>query len=101
MQISHFEIPSYPELATKHVWPLIKENHDLLFYFPDLKDNQLPEKDFMYGIIWTLLPDAVRELIAGCVKNRSPVEQDDKADLVEISEELKDSILSMFTMKSK
>ena len=51
MQISHFEIPSYPELATKHVWPLIKENHDLLFYFPDLKDNQLPEKDFMYGII--------------------------------------------------
>ena len=55
----------------------------------------------MYGIIWKLLPDAVWELIAGWVKNRSPVEQDDKADLVEISEELKDSILSMFTMKSK
>ena len=97
----HFKIPSYTELATKHVWPLVKENPDLLVYFPDLKDCQLPEKDFMYGVIWILSPDVVRELVAEWVKNRSPVVLDDKGDLVEISEELKDSILNLFTMKSK
>ena len=76
-------------------------NSSLLAYFPDFKDCQLSEKDFMYGIIWTLSPDAVREMVAEWVKNSSPVMKDDKVDLVEISKELKESILNLFAVKSK
>ena len=47
------------------------------------------------------MPDAVRELVATGVKNRSPLEQDDKGNLIEVTEELKDAILSLYSMKSK
>ena len=55
-QVINFEIPKYPELATKNVWPLIKVNQDLVAFFPDLRDTQLPEKEFMYGIVSTVMP---------------------------------------------
>ena len=96
-----FEIPDYPEFAAKNVWPLIKENPDLLDYFPDFKDTQLPEKEFLYGILCSLNPDVVRELVATGVKNRSPLKQEDKSELIEVTKNLKDSILSLYSMKSK
>ena len=97
----HFEIPKYPELATKNIWPLVKENNHLMAYFPDMKDSQLPEKEFMFGILSTLNPDAVRELVTAGMKNRSADVQDDHRDLVEVCGELKDAILNLYTMKNK
>ena len=70
--IIYFKIPAYPELEPKNMWPLINQNEDLMEYFPDLKPSQLPEKEFLYGIICTLRPDEVRQLIVNGVKNRSP-----------------------------
>ena len=87
-------------MATKNIWPLIKDNPDLLSYFPDLKDSQIPEKEFLFGIFCTLKPDAVREIIATGMKNRSPNEQEDKDNLIEITEELMDSIMNLYSMKS-
>ena len=55
----------------------------------------------MYAVISSIKPDAVRELIATGMKNRSPFDQDDKGDLVEITEELKHSVVNLFSMKSK
>ena len=70
-------------------------------YFPDLKDTQFPEKEFMFGILSTLNPDAVRELVAEGMKNRRPIAQDDNGDLVEVSGELKDAVMNLFSIKSK
>ena len=100
-QVIYFEIPDYPELAAKNIWPLVKENSDLLLYFPDLKETQLPEKEFLYGVLCTLMPEAIRELIADGVKNRSPSSQEDKSDLIEVTKDLKDAILNLYSMKSK
>ena len=47
------------------------------------------------------MPNAVRELIANWVEKRSPSAEEDKGDLIEITHDLKDSILAMFSMKSK
>ena len=76
-------------------------NQDLVAFFPDLRDTQLPEKEFMYGIVSTVMPEAVRELVASGMKNRTPFAQDDKSHLVEIVEEFKDQILNLYSMKSK
>ena len=100
-QVIYFEIPNYPELATKNVWSKIKDNPDLMVYFPDLEDNQLPEKKFMYGVLSTLHPDAVRDMVAENMKNRAPIMEEDKGELVEVCGELKDSISCLFEMKSK
>ena len=70
-------------------------------YFPDMKDSQLPEKEFMFGILSTLNPDAVRKLVAAGMKNRRADVQDDHGDLVEVCGELKDAVLDLYTMKSK
>ena len=50
-QVIYFEILDYPELAVKNIWPLVKENSDLLLNFPDFKETQLPEKEFLYGVL--------------------------------------------------
>ena len=100
-KVIFFEIPDYPELAVKRVWPLVKENKDLLICFPDLKPSQLPEKEFLYGILCTLMPDEVRELIVNCLKNKSPAAQESKEDRVEVTEEFKELLLSLYAMKSK
>ena len=42
-----FKIPNYTKLGVKNVWLLIKQNNDLLNYFPNLEASQLPEKEFM------------------------------------------------------
>ena len=99
--VVHFEIPKYPELAVKNVWQLIKTNEVLFAYFPDLKESQFPEKEYMYGVISTIKPDAVRELVAEGMKSRWPVAQDDHSDLVEVSGDLKHAITNLFSIKSK
>ena len=70
-------------------------------YFPDMKDSQLLEKEFMFGILSTLNPDAVRELVATGMKNKRADVQDDQGDLVEVCGELKGAVLDLYTMKSK
>ena len=88
-------------MGTKYVWPLVNENPNLMVYFPDLKESQLPEKEFMYGILGTLMPYELREMIAQSMKSRSPLGQEDKNDLIEVSNELKDAIENLYEMKSK
>ena len=83
------------------MWPLINQNEDLMEYFPDLKPSQLPEKEFLYGIMCTLRPDGVRQLIANGVKNRSPENPEDNGNLIEVTVDLKDTIMNLFSMKSK
>ena len=85
----------------KNVWPLVQENTDLLDYFPDYKKSQQPEKEFMFAVLSTLMPDEVRILIASCLKERAPVSQDEKADMIEVTKELNDEIIRLYSMKSK
>ena len=96
-----YEIPNYPELSVKHVWPLVMENQDLLDYFPDYKPSQQPEKEFMYSVLSTLKPDEVWTLVASSLKHRAPALQDDKADLIEATHELNEVITQLYSMKSK
>ena len=55
----------------------------------------------MYAKLSSIKPDAVRELIATGMKNRSQFDQDDKRDLMEITKEFKHSVVNLFSMKSK
>ena len=70
-------------------------------YFPNFKPSQFPEKEFMYGVLNTLKPNEVRELVAQSLKDRAPKSQDEKDGLVEVTKELYDSIQNLYSMKSK
>ena len=100
-EVIWYNIPSYPELSVKRVWPQVKQNQTLLAYFPDLKPSQLPEKEFLYGVLCTLMPNSVRKLVADGIKKRAPVFKDDTDNLVEITKELKELLCNLYSMKSK
>ena len=67
-----FEIPDYPELGVKHVWPLVQENQELLKYFSDYEPSKQSEKDFMYGVLSTLKPDEVRDWLHKALSKDHP-----------------------------
>ena len=47
-------IPKYKELGVKPIWENVKEVEELAKYFPTLKDNELPNRVFLCGILGTL-----------------------------------------------
>lgn len=96
-----FDIPKYAELSVKSVWPKVKENPILLSYFPTLKDTQLPEREFMYGVIGTLMPEELRSLVAASAKSRSFGNEEEKQEFVEIHPDYLEDIKGLFSMKSK
>ena len=52
---------------------------DVLRYFPDLKDNEIPDRQYMWKILNTLKPFATKELISNAQKNQS-IENEDNID---------------------
>ena len=47
-------VPRFNELKVENVWNLIREAEDINVYFPDLKEHQLPNREYMYSVLSTL-----------------------------------------------
>ena len=99
--VIHFEISNFSELSVKKLWPLAQENADLVKFLPDLKDSQLPEKEFFFGVLNTLMPDEMRMLLADATKSRAPQNSEDNGDLIELNQEFVEKVDLLFSMKSK
>ena len=61
-------IPRYSELKVENIWPLVKEEEELINYFSDYGQKQLPDRKFMFSIIGTLRFDEVKVMIKGARK---------------------------------
>ena len=59
-------IPRYSELKVENIWPLVKE--ELINYFSDYGQKQLPDRKFMFSIIGTLRFVEVKVMIKGARK---------------------------------
>ena len=94
-------VPKYPELSVSTVWKYIKENDELMAYFPDYPDAQLPERDYMFAVISTVYPKASRKLIEQTRINRASECKEMDDDLIEINRELKDEIMRIISQKRK
>ena len=88
-------------MSVKSVLPLTQENDDLVKFLHDLKDRQLPEKEFLFGVLSTLMSDEVRMLLFEATKKRAPAKSEDYSNLIEISKEFAEQIDSLLSMKSK
>ena len=78
-----------------------KKNNELMTFFPDLKDIQFLEKEFTYGILSSIKTDAVKEVVYIGIKNRGLSIQDDKGDLMKITQEYKVTMVNLFSINSK
>ena len=55
----------------------------------------------MNKVLYTLKPNVLRELVAQSFKNQTLKIQDDKFDLIELAQELYESIQYLYSMKNK
>ena len=56
-------IPRYQELSTKRVWGFVQELSDLMKYFPNLNQNELPDRSFLWTILGTLRTKECKQLL--------------------------------------
>ena len=94
-------MPQYKELSVKNIWPLVKEIDDLMMFFPDYNNNQLPCRTHLYALLATLRYKEVLAMIKNARNNRAQENQDDKEELVHISKHLYEEISGVQSQKRK
>ena len=94
-------VPRFNELKVENVWSLIREVEDINVYFPDLKEHQLPNREYMYSVLSTLRNEEVKNMICNARKNRSIDSKEKEEDLVYISNEIYEEINSVMAQKCK
>ena len=85
----------YKELAVKNVWGYIKELPDLLEYFQEIEDEELPDHSFMWGVIGILRREAWQKMLKDARKARSLGIDEPKDNLVEIHPQILEELLAV------
>ena len=88
-------VPRYKLLSTKAVWGFVKEVAELLQYFPDINDKELPDQAYMWTVLSTLKMDEWNKLIEEARKVRSINTENSNDSLIEIHPEILGSLLSV------
>ena len=70
---------NWPEFATKHCYPLVKNNRKVLEYLPDdeMDQGRHPDKEFFWKICHTVIPEWADRYREEMVKQRNLVKQDE------------------------
>ena len=89
----------HKELSVSKVWKHVKEVPELYKYFSDYTARQLPNREFMYTVISTTYPKALRSLIEDSREKRIETHEDDKDELIDIDGEFKNEIMEILTQK--
>jgi hypothetical protein len=100
-EVTQLKIPHYKELAVCNVFDTFRRNRTVMGYMLDYSGKELPDRDFLYGILATIYPDETKNLIEGCRKNRAIISKEDKGDLIEMTEEIEEEIMSLLAHPSK
>ena len=99
--ITTIEVPRYEELAVAKIWPLIKEADNLFQYFPDYLSKQVPDRDHMFSILWTLRFSTMEKMIVDARKNRALESNENENQFVYIEKDLFNEISNVLSQKSK
>ena len=80
-QVKQMEVPHWPELAPKRVWEQAIQLPDFRNYIPDSwgPESKMLERPFFYGVLVTLAPYFVQELVKACRQMRGEAVDQTKA----------------------
>ena len=87
-EITNIEIPKYEEFSVHKIWPLVKNAQDIFEYFPNYSSKQIPDRHFMFSILWTLRFSTIKDMVSNARKNRSVLENDKEDQFVYIRKEI-------------
>ena len=99
--ITYIEVPEYKELSVKNVWPKFKNDKFLLQFLPDMKDGQLPERDFFTVYLGQYTKRDKKSVVYCSRNNRSLVEESVEDDKVAIDPEILKELENVLNLRSK
>ena len=94
-------VPRYKELSVSELWGHVKDEPSINKFFPDYRDNDKPDRDYLLAILSTTVPDALQQLILESRESRSVGAYDEAENLIKITPEIKQSILETKPQRSK
>ena len=97
--ITIIDVPKYEELSVSKIWLLIKEADDILEYFPDYPNMQLPDRVYMFSIFWTLRFSVIEKIVNDARKNRSIEGKENSGQFVYIQKDLFNEISDVLKQK--
>ena len=80
---------------------MIKEDEELSLYFPNYRGNKLPDREFLWNILFILRPNETSQLIIEARGNRSVEKAASSDDLVEIVPDFYELLKKLKPQKSK
>ena len=78
----------------------MKDTWELSVYFPDYEDTALPERDYLWTVVCSVMPNEAKQLIQEARAKRA-VNKRDNQELVKITDKMKDEIFGAIGQKSK
>ena len=74
-EIRPINVPKYDELSVKNIYPSIKDDAELMQYFPDqLPENRWPDRTYFFTILNTLRPEYMKKIVLHASKMRNSAE---------------------------
>ena len=83
------------------VWQKIKDIDEISEYFPDLKEGELPDRNYMWNVLNTLKPNSTKSIVKAALKNKSIENEGDSDNMIEIAPEYLEKLLSIGIQKVK
>ena len=86
-------------MSITKTWPLIKEIGYLNVCFPDLEENEYPEREFLWTILSIFHSENTKELIKTVRNNRTTKERADQNSLIQIDPSIYQEISKIAAQK--
>ena len=94
-------VPLYDEISSKRIWGYVQEVPKLMEYFSDYSENIIPDRTFLFTILSTIRKAELKELIKKTQASRAVQNEEDKEQMIEIRNDIKDEIFAILSKKSK
>ena len=92
--VKWINVPLFDELSVINIWPMTKEDKQLMKYFPQkLPKGRVPAREYFFNILNTLYPGYVQEIIRHANAQRNSVSNDAQArETIEVSDKWWDAL---------
>ena len=91
--------PKYKELSVAKLWSYVLAVLELNQYFPTMNESELPERDYMWTVIFSINSEATTKFIKDARKSRTSPDTIDQNELLEVDPAIFKEIIEIVEQK--
>ena len=87
-EVRWINVPLFDELSVIKIWPMTKENKQIMKYFPTkMPKGRVPDREYFFNIMNTFQPQYVNQIIRHANEQRNSVSNEAQArEAIEVSD---------------